>query len=201
MISPELSLTAVVFPSAFGWFGMVVSPNSVICTKFGFTTLAALQKSFQKTDPRYLDFTHVSDCPDWIQLLAGRLQDYFEGAADSFADVPLQLDYAKTNFQAAVLQRCRDIAYGRTLTYGQLAAQAGNPGAARAVGNVMASNRVPIIVPCHRVVASNGGLGGFSAIGGVSTKQRLLDLEAANLGEGVRRNSSVYRPPRVPIAS
>ena len=76
-----------------------------------------------------------------------------------------------------MVMECRKIPYGKTLSYGQLAAKAGRPGAARAVGNHMAGNRTPIIVPCHRVLPSGGGLGGFSAAGGVALKRRLLEME------------------------
>ncbi|HLA86043.1 MAG TPA: MGMT family protein, partial [Thermoguttaceae bacterium] len=78
----------------------------------------------------------------------------------------------------AVSKACRRIPYGRTRTYGQLAAEVGHPQAARAIGRFMASNRVPILVPCHRVVAADGRLGGFSAPGGVAFKRRLLEMES-----------------------
>ncbi|MEX1224432.1 MAG: MGMT family protein, partial [Pirellulales bacterium] len=74
---------------------------------------------------------------------------------------------------------CRRIPIGQTMSYAELAAVAGSPGAARAVGNIMAGNRVPIIVPCHRVVGSGGSLGGYSSSGGLRTKRRLLSLEAS----------------------
>jgi methylated-DNA-[protein]-cysteine S-methyltransferase len=77
-----------------------------------------------------------------------------------------------------VLQACRKIAPGKTLTYAELADKVGSPGAARAVGNCMARNRFPLIIPCHRVVGSNGHLGGYSAAEGIPFKKRLLELEA-----------------------
>ena len=83
-----------------------------------------------------------------------------------------------TPFQKQVIRTCREIPYGETLTYGELAVKAGSPGGARAVGTTMRTNRFPIIVPCHRVVGANG-LGGFSASQGVQTKRRLLEIENA----------------------
>jgi len=83
-----------------------------------------------------------------------------------------------TPFQHAVTCACRRIPYGRTCTYGALACRSGHARSARAVGTVMARNRYPLIVPCHRVVAS-GGTGGFSAPGGVAQKLALLELERA----------------------
>ena len=112
------------------------------------------------------------------RTLVARLQAFARGTPDEFADVPVLLD-GLTDFAQRVVGLCRKIGYGNTLTYGQLAAKAGSPGAARAVGNVMANNRIPLIIPCHRVVGSAGSLGGFSAPSGIGMKQRLLELEGA----------------------
>ena len=95
-----------------------------------------------------------------------------------FSGVQLDLSHL-TSFQERVIQRCRAIPYGVTLNYGELARQAGSPRAARAVGNVMATNRFPLVVPCHRVVGANGALGGYSAPNGLAIKVRLLRNEGA----------------------
>ena len=76
-----------------------------------------------------------------------------------------------------VYRALRRVRRGRTVAYGELAALAGRPGSARSVGAFMARNRFPLLVPCHRVVAHDGGLGGFSSSGGLSDKRRLLTLE------------------------
>ncbi|MCG3132901.1 MAG: Methylated-DNA--protein-cysteine methyltransferase [Phycisphaerae bacterium] len=102
-------------------------------------------------------------------------QAYFRGDAVEFA-VELDVDDL-TPFQRRVVAKCRAIPPGRTLSYGELARQAGKPGAARAVGSVMSHNRLPVVVPCHRVVRSDGSLGGFSSPGGLKDKERLLTLE------------------------
>jgi len=86
------------------------------------------------------------------------------------------------SFAHKVLQACRKIAFGRTTTYGDLARQVGSPRAARAVGSVMAGNPIPLIIPCHRVLRTNGGLGGFSAPGGTAIKQKMLDHEQSMVG-------------------
>jgi methylated-DNA-[protein]-cysteine S-methyltransferase len=108
--------------------------------------------------------------------LAERICAFAVGEYVDFHDVSIELDDL-TSFQRRVIAACRTIPHGETLTYGELAEIAGRPGAARAVGSVMARNRVPLVVPCHRVVPASGGLGGFSAPQGVVMKQRLLDLE------------------------
>jgi methylated-DNA-[protein]-cysteine S-methyltransferase len=103
------------------------------------------------------------------------LEKYFATGKDAFS--PYSLDYAgMTPFRKKVMQELRKVPAGATVTYGELASIAGSPGAARAVGNVMATNPVPLFVPCHRVVATDG-LGGFS--GGLDLKRALLNLEKA----------------------
>ncbi len=110
--------------------------------------------------------------------LAERLRDYFRGERDSFGDVELDLGWC-TDFQRAALAAMRSIPYGETATYGEVAALAGHPNAHRAVGSVCASNRFPLIVPCHRVVAADG-LGSYGSLG-QGYKRRLLELEDAVL--------------------
>lgn len=105
-----------------------------------------------------------------------QLEEYFAGRRRSF-DLPLAL--AGTAFQRRVWDALLGIGYGETVTYGQLADQLGQPTAARAVGLANGRNPVSIIVPCHRVVGSDGSLTGYG--GGIPNKQRLLDLE-----QGVR---------------
>jgi methylated-DNA-[protein]-cysteine S-methyltransferase len=102
---------------------------------------------------------------------------YAAGEPVDFADVPVALDHL-TPFARRVVKHCRAIRRGQTRSYGDVAAAAGRPGAARAVGQVMAANRTPLVVPCHRVVAADGRLGGFSAPTGLAMKRRLLALEA-----------------------
>lgn len=113
----------------------------------------------------------------WNEPLAGRLRAYAQGVMDDFLDVKVDLG-CLTLFQRQVADCCRRIPPGTTRTYGQLAAEAGSPRAARAVGACMAANRIPLVIPCHRVIQSGGGLGGFSAPGGLRLKRRLLKLEA-----------------------
>lgn len=115
--------------------------------------------------------------------LLGRLRDVAAGAADDLRDVAIDLSHLRP-FARRVAQRCRRIPRGQTRTYAQLAAACGSPRAARAVGNAMAGNRYPLIVPCHRVVGSGGGLGGFSAPTGLELKRRLLLLEGAEIARG-----------------
>lgn len=110
--------------------------------------------------------------------LARRLQEYFAGAPDDFLDVELDLDGA-TPFQRSVTEALRAVPRSETVTYGELAALAGHPGAQRAVGTFCAQNRFAVIVPCHRVVAAEG-IGSYGSLG-TAYKRRLLELEHAAL--------------------
>jgi methylated-DNA-[protein]-cysteine S-methyltransferase len=103
---------------------------------------------------------------------AGQLEEYFEGARESF-DLPLAL--RGTEFQRSVWEALLGIGYGQTLSYAQLADRIGRPTAVRAVGHANGRNPVSIIVPCHRLVGSDGSLTGYG--GGIDNKRRLLDLE------------------------
>jgi methylated-DNA-[protein]-cysteine S-methyltransferase len=109
---------------------------------------------------------------DIAALLAGRGSD--------LSDVPLDLQGVPT-FHQRVYAAARRIRPGATASYGDIAVQLGEPGAARAVGHALGRNPVPLIVPCHRVLAAGGKFGGFSAFGGVATKMRLLAIEGAIL--------------------
>jgi len=105
-----------------------------------------------------------------------QLEAYFEGKLQDF-DIPLVLD--GTEFQLLVWNNLRKIPYGETISYGQLARQIGSPDGARAVGLANGSNPIPIIIPCHRVIGSNGDLTGFG--GGLPIKKKLLALESKQL--------------------
>lgn len=119
---------------------------------------------------------------DWVEdvtpfkAVIRQLQAYFEGKLKAF-DLPLVLE--GTEFQLLVWRNLRKIPYGETVSYGQLARRIGSPEAARAVGLANGSNPIPIIIPCHRVIGSNGDLTGFG--GGLPVKKKLLALESGQL--------------------
>jgi methylated-DNA-[protein]-cysteine S-methyltransferase len=108
--------------------------------------------------------------------LVERLQAYFAGEDVSFDDVPVDLEY-ETEFLTSCARALRAVPRGEVVTYGELAALAGAPGAARAAGSFCARNRLGLFVPCHRVVSA-GGLGSYGSFG-VDYKRRLLELEGA----------------------
>ena len=113
------------------------------------------------------------------RMLANQLERYFKKDLQCF-DTAIDISRL-TEFRQRVLCLTMQIPYGTVTTYGQLAVQAGSPRAARAVGAALAANPVPIIIPCHRVIAGSGALSGFSGAGGLQMKKLLLNLEGADL--------------------
>ncbi|MBS2018355.1 MAG: methylated-DNA--[protein]-cysteine S-methyltransferase [Deltaproteobacteria bacterium] len=118
--------------------------------------------------------------PAWVKDAITRVCAHLDGRPQDLSRIPLDLT-SVTPFDAKVLRAAQSIPSGRTLTYGEVAGIAGSPRAARAVGRAMATNPFPVVVPCHRVVASGGKPGGFSAPGGLVTKERLLAIEGGTL--------------------
>ena len=128
-----------------------------------------LQTLADKVSPRILH------APARLDAVACELGEYFGGTRRSF-DVSLDWRLA-AGFRSTVLQHLPDIRYGHTASYAAVARLAGNPKAVRAVGSACATNPLPVVVPCHRVVRSDGALGGY--LGGVDAKRVLLTLESA----------------------
>lgn len=173
-----------VFQTELGWMALATSTRTIHKLAFALDTAktaeAQIGREIEADDPgRCTD--HVSSKDAWIESLIERLRDYAAGRPVEFDDFEVDTQ-AMTDFGRRVVLACRKIPYGRTLTYGELAARAGNNGAARVVGNYMAGNRIPLIVPCHRVLPAGNGLGGYSASGGVNLKRRLLEMEAESAG-------------------
>lgn len=115
--------------------------------------------------------------PDRIAAIADGVCAHLNGKLDDLRWVPLDLT-GIPEFDRAVYGVARSIAPGSTLTYGQVAAEIEAPGAAQAVGQALGRNPIPILIPCHRVLAADGRIGGFSAYGATVTKRRLLGIEA-----------------------
>lgn len=167
--SPRTSAT--LFPTALGPCALGWSARGVRAIALpGPSEAATLRRIAGRLTPPPAAITRVLE----------RLQRHLSGEPDPLLDVELDLDGAAP-FAAEVYRRLRRVPPGRTVSYGELARLAGGAGASRAVGHAMARNPLPLLVPCHRVVASDGQLGGFSADGGLTTKLRLLTIEGADL--------------------
>jgi methylated-DNA-[protein]-cysteine S-methyltransferase len=134
--------------------------------------LARLRKSLGKVQD--------SKPPAPIRRAIGLVRQHLGGKPADFRAAKLDMRGVPP-FARRVYDALRQVETGSTVSYGQLAAQVGSPGGAQAVGGAMGRNPWPLVVPCHRVVAADGGLGGFSAHGGTATKARLLSLEGVAL--------------------
>ncbi len=170
----EPALTLMVFPSRLGWMAIAMAGPTVKRLAFGHPSRAAAEKALGLGKPKR------AAAGKREAALVRRLQAYASGRPDDFRDVPIDPG-PLSEFQSRILEQCRQIPFGQTRSYAELAAKAGSLRAARAVGNCMAGNCIPLIVPCHRVVCSDGRLGSYSAPGGAKTKRRLLALEAGEL--------------------
>ena len=153
-----------------------IGPLLVAATDAGLVRLAfskedpdsVLQELATRVAPR------VVASPRRLDPIRRELDEYFDGRRDHF-DLPLDWRLS-SGFRRTVLERLvADVAYGRTVSYLELATMVGNPKASRAVGTAMATNPIPIVVPCHRVLRTGGNLGGYG--GGLETKAQLLALE------------------------
>jgi methylated-DNA-[protein]-cysteine S-methyltransferase len=161
-----------VFPTQFGWIALSMHLNVLQRLSFGHDSALAAVAALGAR----LDEEPTSAVSAGLASLRKRLIRYTAGEFDEFLDIESDTSHL-SQFAAAVVEAVRRIPLGETRSYGQIATIVGRPRASRAVGHVMAQNRTPLVVPCHRVVASGGGLGGFSAMDGIQTKRRLLELE------------------------
>jgi methylated-DNA-[protein]-cysteine S-methyltransferase len=161
----------VIFETKWGFFGLA-GTESALCR-----SLLPEQK------PEKIESRLLKNLPDarfdktYFKILQQQIAAYFEGACVDFSpDIPIDFN-GFGGFSRKVLTTCRNIKFGRTISYSGLAEKAGRPAASRAVGNALAKNPLPLIIPCHRVLRSDGKMGGFSAPGGISLKKRMLTLE------------------------
>lgn len=165
-------ISRFLFSTKLGWMAVVTRGDCLVELSFGHASPDAALTSL-RTEGEL-----VTQLSSFQASLRKRLTAFAAGELDEFRDVAI--DTAQmTPFRRRVTERCRKIAQGETMSYQQLAAAVGAPGAARAVGTVMSRNPFPLIVPCHRVLGAAGKLGGYSAPGGLDTKRRLLEMERA----------------------
>ena len=165
-------------------FDTAIGPCGLAWGSRGIVGVQLPQASKEATRARMrLRFRNAPEAapPALMQSVAMRIAALLAGHPDPLMDVALDMD-GVTAFHQRVYAITRAIPPGRTLTYGEVAQQLGEPGAARAVGQALGHNPFAPIVPCHRVLAARNAGGGFSAEGGVATKLRMLQIEKAQLG-------------------
>jgi methylated-DNA-[protein]-cysteine S-methyltransferase len=174
----ERSANYALFKTAFGWCALA-------WTQRGLKALVPAMPTRESAEKELLSMLEgaglrASEGKKEIEVL----KEYFEGQDKNFSKFRLDLDGA-TEFQVRVWRALKNIPYGSTRTYRWVAEQIGRPEAVRAVGNAIGRNPLPVIIPCHRVIGSDGKLHGYSACGGVGLKRKLLALE--------------QRPKRLPL--
>ncbi len=169
--------------AAFSLFDTAIGPcalawNSVGLTAVGLPGVSALatRKVLLSRQPQAVETP--PPWPDFVAAAVAAMQAHLAGEPQDLREVPLDTSQAN-RFELLVYAAARELDPGHTCSYGELAKAIGEPMAARAVGHALGENPWPLVVPCHRVTAAGGRLGGFSAPGGSDTKQRLLLLEAA----------------------
>ena len=167
----------VLFPTPVGRCALAWNAEGVVAVQLPEASALASKARLRRRFPGITRGTP----PRLVRRAIAAIVRLLKGGRDTLGNIPLNLSGC-TSFHRRVYEVARTIPAGETWTYGVLAAQAGRPGAARAVGQAMARNPFPLIVPCHRVTGAQGGAGGFSAHGGVGTKFRLLRIEGARAG-------------------
>ena len=160
-----------IFETDLGWMGALASGRGLRRITIPLSSPDEVIRDLE------CDLADAELDPDSFGDLPDRVRSLFKGGRVSFPDT-LDLQHV-TPFKRAVWEAVRTIPRGETRSYGWIAAQVGRPAGARAVGQAMASNPIAIMIPCHRVIAGDGGLGGYG-VGHIDTKKRLLQAEGAN---------------------
>ena len=174
MIALMSGLGFVIFETALGACALAWSASGVCGVRFPHPDRGAVAAEARRAWPQ----ARLLEPPSEVAAVVADVKALTAGEPRDFGDVAIDLS-GVPDFQRRVYDLARAIPCGQTLTYGDVAARIGAPGAARAVGEALGRNPVPILVPCHRVLAAGGRRGGFSAPGGVAAKMRLLQIEGA----------------------
>ncbi len=167
---PKSGVVSDAVQTKFGWLSFSVSVNGLKECRFMFGSLEEALESVEGN----------SDAPEITGKWKILFSDFFSGRIRTLDHVPLDSS-SWTEFQKKVYGAVSSIPYGKTASYGTIASYLGNGKASRAVGNALKHNPVPPVIPCHRVIASDKELCGFSAKGGIDLKLKLLELEKDNL--------------------
>ncbi|MCA9055296.1 MAG: methylated-DNA--[protein]-cysteine S-methyltransferase [Planctomycetaceae bacterium] len=172
--SPAFPAAAMCGQSRFGWFAVAGTGQAVMRVIIGHETESDLIVQLTTSENFVRD---EESAPSLLRHAFDEIERYFDGEPVDLTAIPVATG-PRTAFQKRVVQSLRQIGYGQTVSYAELAQRAGAPRAARAVGTVMSSNPLPLLIPCHRVVGAGGRLGGFSAPPGIELKRALLAMEA-----------------------
>lgn len=168
-------METAIFNTALGEFGIGWTDAGLARVQLPGLDRASLDSRINR------DGAQAGEPPRHIEALINSIEDYAEGGALDFSGISLDLA-GVSEFNRRVYGLLLAIGWGETTTYGALARQLGDVTLSRAVGAAMGANPIPLIIPCHRVLASDGKPGGFSAPGGAESKLRMLELEGVRVG-------------------
>ncbi len=169
----ENILKYAIFLTAWGWAGFLADQKGLLI----FILPEERKEDVLFRIEKELKYNNLSEDNRGWENLIQKVKEYYTGKKVDFTDSRLNLDNY-TNFQKKVLQTVKKIPYGEIRSYKETAESAGYPRACRAVGNTMRNNPLPLIIPCHRVIKSDGGLGGFSGKEGIALKKKMIDFES-----------------------
>jgi methylated-DNA-[protein]-cysteine S-methyltransferase len=178
-MKPTSEITAghAVLETVIGFMGIAWSEKGLI-------RLCLPERSREAIERRLLRHPGVStstDQPQWVVELIASIKAYAAGEDVDFSGVPVDLD-GVDDFRLAIYDAARKLRFGETTTYGELARRAGHAGLPRETGAALGANPVPLVIPCHRILAAGGKIGGFSAPGGSATKEKMLAMEGVRVG-------------------
>jgi methylated-DNA-[protein]-cysteine S-methyltransferase len=171
------------FETQLGWCGIAWRESADLGIPVAVTSFQLPEASKEMTEARIAQSPGMpkpASAPSQILMIISKVQLHLQGEVQDFADVHVDLGGVE-HFDQQVYEAVHRIPAGKTATYGEVAEAMGQPAASRAVGRALAHNPIPLIIPCHRVVAAAGKLGGFSAHGGRVTKAKLLAIEGATV--------------------
>jgi methylated-DNA-[protein]-cysteine S-methyltransferase len=181
------------FETAIGWAGVAWADKGLVAVHLPEASPETARKSFLR---RFPEAVEAAPTPEVNHAIAG-IRELLAGEPNALLDVSIDTSRVP-DFNARVYEIARAIPPGETLTYGEIATKLGDRLLARDVGAALGQNPWPIVVPCHRVTAAGGKLGGFSARGGVNTKVKLLAIEGAKVLEPAPPKA---KPPPAPQPS
>ena len=175
--TPQITAGHAVLETVIGFMGIAWSEKGLI-------RLCLPERSREAVERRLMRHAGVSAStaqPPWVVELIASIKAYAAGEDVDFTGVPVDLA-GVDDFRLAIYDAARKLAFGETTTYGELARTAGHAGLARETGAALGANPVPLVIPCHRILAAGGKIGGFSAPGGSVTKEKMLAMEGVRVG-------------------
>ena len=159
-----------IYAVPIGWIGLISSTKGL--------TNCLIDSTYNSLETRMKRLINLEEVPQTLsESIKHSIENYFLGNPDSIAAIPLDISETSPPFFKKIWRACRTIPPGETKNYGWLAEQAGSPKAVRAAGQAMKKNKLPLFIPCHRVILSNNQLGNYSS-GGVNMKKFFLNLES-----------------------